>query len=53
MLGLRALINYKNTSTTILLVEDYIGMFTTYLKCVQLLSTELSSIVVELYAVKP
>jgi hypothetical protein len=52
-LGLRALINLKKASTTILSVEDYVSKFTTYLKRVRLLSTGLSSIVVELNAAKP
>jgi hypothetical protein len=33
-LGLRALINLKEASTAILLVEDYVSKFTIYLKCV-------------------
>jgi hypothetical protein len=52
-LGLRALINLKKASTTLLLVEDYVSKFTAYLKRVRLLSTGLSSIVAELNAAKP
>jgi hypothetical protein len=52
-LGLRALINLKEASTAILLVEDYVSKFTAYLKRVRLLSTGLSSIVAELDAAKP
>jgi hypothetical protein len=52
-LGLRALINLKNTSTAVLLVEDYVSKFTAYLKRVRLLSTGLSSIAAELDAAKP
>jgi hypothetical protein len=52
-LGLRALINLEDASTTILLVEDYVSKFTTYLKRVRLLLTGLSLIAAELNAAKP
>jgi hypothetical protein len=52
-LGLRALINLKEASTTILSVEDYVSKFTAYLKRVQLLSTGFSSVAAELDATKP
>jgi hypothetical protein len=52
-LGLRALIDLEEASTALLLVEDYVSKFTAYLKRVRLLSTVLSSIVVELDTAKP
>jgi hypothetical protein len=52
-LGLRALIDLEDASTAILLVEDYVSKFTTYLKRVLLLLIGLSLIVVELNAAKP
>jgi hypothetical protein len=52
-LGLRTLIDLKDTSTAVLLVEDYVGKFTTYLKRVQPLLTGLSLIVAKLNTAKP
>ena len=52
-LGLRALINLEEASTAILLVEDYVSKFTTYLKRIRLLLIGLSSIAAELDATKP
>jgi hypothetical protein len=51
--GLRALIDLEDAGTAILLVEDYVSKFTTYLKRVLLLSTGLSLIAIELNAAKP
>jgi hypothetical protein len=52
-LGLRALIDLEDASTAVLLVEDYVSKFTTYLKRVRPLSTGLSLIAAELNAAKP
>jgi hypothetical protein len=51
--GLRALIDLEDASTAILLVEDYVSKFTTYLKRVRPLLTGLSSIAAELDITKP
>ena len=52
-LGLRALIDLEDAGTTILLVEDYVSKFTTYLKRMRLLLIGLSLIAAELDAAKP
>ena len=51
--GLRALIDLEDAGTPILLVEDYVSKFTTYLKRVLPLLTGLSSMAAELDAAKP
>jgi hypothetical protein len=51
--GLQALIDLEDAGTAVLLVEDYVSKFTTYLKRVLPLSTGLSLIAAKLDAAKP